>query len=100
MAISRALAGTETPLTNTEGVAATPRAVAIAVTYGGHRTPALPRDRVAELFRARREHRWPPAAIAPNRDPMRHRVVKRADVGGNEAKLEQGYRKPEARPGG
>jgi D-aminopeptidase len=22
-----------------------------------HRTPALPRDRVAELFRARREHR-------------------------------------------
>jgi hypothetical protein len=32
MAISRALAGTETPLTNTEGVAVTPRAVAIAVT--------------------------------------------------------------------
>jgi hypothetical protein len=27
-------------------------------------------------------------------------VVKRADVGGNEAKLEQGYRKPEERPGG
>jgi hypothetical protein len=31
--------------------------------------------------------------MPPNRGPMRHRVVTQAEEGGNEAKLEQGYRK-------